>query len=82
MRTYNQHVFTQERRNVMNIVLYDIDGSTGGDGARARARTGTPTFFLGQTEASRAEKNDFQSRISLLPLSVNQNNNEEFKFAT
>jgi len=62
--------------------LYDIGGSESRDGARARARTGTPTFFLGQTEARRAEKKDFQSRISLLSLSLDQNNNEEFKFAT
>ena len=68
MRTYNQHVFTQERRNVMIIILDDIGGSKGRDGARARARTRTPTLFLGHTEARRAEK----SRISLskpdLPL--------------
>ena len=66
----------------MIIILDDIGGSKSRDGARARARTGTPTFFLGQTEARRAEKNDFRSRISLLSLSLGQSNNEEFKFAT
>ena len=86
MLTYNQRVVTQERRNVMiifNIYIYDIGGSKGRDGARARARarTGTLTFLLGQTEARRAEKNDFRSRISLLSLTLDQNN-EEFKFAT
>ena len=85
MLTYNQRVVTQERRNVMiifNIYIYDIGGSKGRDGTRARARTGTLTFLLGQTEARRAEKNDFRSRISLLSLSLGQSNNEEFEFAT
>ena len=65
------------------IYTYDIGGSKGRDGARARARatTGTLTFLLGQTEARRAEKNDFRSRISLLSLTLDQNN-KEFKFAT
>ena len=66
----------------MIIILDDIGGSKSRDGARARARTGTPTFFLDQTEARRAGKNDFRSRISLLSLSLGQSNNEEFKFAT
>ena len=66
----------------MIIILDDIGGSKSRDGARARTRTGTPTFFLDQTEARRAEKNDFRSRISLLSLSLGQSNNEEFKFAT
>ena len=56
--------------------IYDIGGSKGRDGTRA------PILFLGQTEARRAGKNDFRSRISLLSLSLDQNNNEEFKFAT
>ena len=84
MLTYNQRVVTQERRNVMiifNIYIYDIGGSKGRDEARAPARTGTLTFLLGQTEARRAEKNDFPSWISLLSLTLDQNN-EEFKFAT
>ena len=58
--------------------IYDIGGSKGRDGARARA----PILFLDQTEARRAGKNDFRSRISLLSLNLDQNNNEEFKFAT
>ena len=37
MPTYNQHVVTQERRNVM-IIYMTLVISKGGDGARARAR--------------------------------------------
>ena len=68
----------------MIIILDDIGGSKSREGARdrARARTGTPTFFLGQTEARRPEKNDFRRQNSLLSLSLGQSNNEEFKFAT
>ena len=75
MVTYNQRVVTQERRNVMIIYMTLVD-------LRAGTGPGPPTLFLGQTEARRAEKNDFRSRISLLSLSLDQNNNEEFKFAT
>ena len=75
MPTYNQHVVTQERRNVM-IIYMTLVISKGGTGP------GPLTKFLGQTEARGAEKTDFRSRSPLLPLSLDQNHNEELKFAT